>query len=61
VLNMDLHVLDEHLQRLGFNTEAKKSQFQQNEEMASILVTFLMSEVDSLNKRVAELEAKVNA
>jgi hypothetical protein len=58
---MDLKVVDEVLQRFGFDTTAEKSQFQQNEEMASILVTFLMSEVDSLNKRVAELEAKANA
>jgi hypothetical protein len=60
-MEIDLNALDEKLQQLGFNTTAEKSQFQQNEEMASILVTFLMSEVDSLNKRVAELEAKVNA
>jgi hypothetical protein len=58
---MELKAVDEVLQRFGFDTTAEKSQFQQNEEMASILVTFLMSEVDSLNKRVAELEAKLNA
>jgi hypothetical protein len=58
---MELKAVDEVLQRFGFDTTAEKSQFQQNEEMASILVTFLMSEVDSLNKRVAELEAKANA
>jgi hypothetical protein len=60
-MEIDLKALDEKLQQLGFDTTAEKSQFQLNEEMASILVTFLMSEVDSLNKRVAELEAKANA
>jgi hypothetical protein len=58
---MEIKAVDEVLQRFGFDTTAEKSQFQQNEEMASILVTFLMSEIDSLNKRVAELEAKLNA
>jgi hypothetical protein len=60
-MEIDLKAVDEVLQRFGFDTTAEKSQFQQNEEMASILVTFLMSEVDSLNKRVTELEAKLNA
>jgi hypothetical protein len=60
-MEIDLKAVDEVLQRFGFDTTAEKSQFQQNEEMASILVTFLMSEIDSLNKRVTELEAKLNA
>ncbi|KKB34651.1 hypothetical protein [Bacillus thermotolerans] len=57
----DISLLDDYLQRLGYDTTAKKSFFQQNEEMASVLVTFLMSELDVLNKRITELEAEMNA
>lgn len=57
----NINLLDDYLQRLGHDTSPKKSLFQQNEEVASVLVTFLMSELDVLNKRITELEAKVNA
>ena len=36
-----------------------KSPFQQNEEMASILLTFLMTENDFLRMRIEVLEARV--
>lgn len=57
----DLEVLDEHLKRLGYDTSARKSLFQQNEELASVLLTFMMAEIDVLNMRVAQLEVKLNA
>lgn len=56
----NIELLDEFLTGLGYDTSAKKSLFQQNEEMSSILLTFMMAEIDALRARIEELEAKLN-
>ncbi|MBB6689902.1 hypothetical protein H7B90_00660 [Cohnella xylanilytica] len=46
----------DYLKTKGIEVEPKKSLFQVNQEMGVMLLTLLMSEVDSLRNRVKVLE-----
>lgn len=56
---VNIQILDEFLRKLGYDTTPEKSQFQINEEMSSMLLTLMMSELDFLRQRVETLEAKL--
>jgi hypothetical protein len=46
----------EYLESKGIPVEPKKSTFQLNVEMATILLTFMMAELDYMNARITALE-----
>lgn len=55
----ELQNIIEHLAAKGIQVEPQKGQFQINEEMATMLLTVLMSEVDALRLQVQGLQATV--
>jgi hypothetical protein len=58
---MDIPNILEHLASRGVPvTPHEKGQFQINEEMATMLLTVLMSEVDALRFQVQGLQAEVD-
>lgn len=57
----DLQLAVEYLQQKGIEVKPEKSPFQNNQEMAAMLLTVLMPEVDYLRQRVETLEAEVAA
>lgn len=46
----------EYLRSRGIEVEPQKSTFQLNTEMAAILLTFMMAEIDYLRARIETLE-----
>lgn len=56
-----LQLAVEYLRQKGIEVKPQKSPFQVNQEMAAMLLTLLMPEVDFLRQRVEALEAEVIA
>lgn len=57
----DLKQAVEYLQQKGIEVKPEKSPFQNNQEMAAMLLTLLMPEVDYLRQRVEALESELAA